>query len=57
MPLFTGLPRRPILGNSYSYTRIPIRCRGVGKRACSASFRVEFFSETEFPALGVLGTS
>src|SRR5215218_5157188 len=25
----------------------PMRHRGVGKRACSASFREEFFSETQ----------
>src|SRR5215213_2953485 len=32
--------------NSPAYTRIPIWYRSVGKRACSASFREEFFSET-----------
>jgi hypothetical protein len=32
LPLFTELPRWLILGNSYSYARIPIRYRGVGKR-------------------------
>ena len=47
--LFTENPRRDVLGNwanTYSYTRIPIRYQGVGKRACSASFLEEFFSET-----------
>src|SRR5215208_1324417 len=46
LPLFTRLPRRLILGNLHSYTRIPIRYRGVGKRDCSTSFLEEFFSET-----------
>src|SRR5215203_4899765 len=46
LPLFTGLPRRLILGNPDSYARIPIRYRGVGKRACSTSFLVEFFPES-----------
>src|SRR5215217_2361281 len=46
LPLFTEMPRRLILGNSYSYARIPVPYRGVGKRACSASFLEEFFSET-----------
>src|SRR5215218_3199159 len=32
LPPFTGLPRGLILGNLHSYTRIPIRYRGVGKR-------------------------
>src|SRR5215211_1316560 len=36
-----------ILGNLPSYTRTPMRCRGVGKRACSPSFLEEFFSETQ----------
>src|SRR5829696_4655350 len=45
------LPRRLILGNSDSYTRIPVRYRGVGMRACSPGFLEEFFSETELPAL------
>jgi hypothetical protein len=38
--------RRLILGNPDSYTRIPIRYRGVCKRACSASFLEEVFPET-----------
>ena len=42
----TEFPVRLIRGNPGSYTRIPIRYRGVGKRACSVSFREEFFSET-----------
>ena len=46
LPLFTELPRRLILGNPDSYARIPIRYRGVGKRACSTSFLVEFFPES-----------
>src|SRR5215207_9206904 len=50
--LFTHLPRRDLLGNPLVYTRIPIRYRGVGKRACSASFLVEVFSETRFLRLG-----
>src|SRR5215213_4206154 len=33
--------------NSPAYTRIPIWYRSVGKRACSASFLEEFFSETQ----------
>src|SRR5215218_7284187 len=33
LPLFTESPRRLILGNLHSYTRIPIRCRSVGNRA------------------------
>jgi len=32
-PLFTELPRRVLLGNLHSYSRTPIRYRGVGKRA------------------------
>src|SRR5215213_5404373 len=43
--------------NSPAYTRIPIWYRSVGKRACSASFLEEFFSETQFPAYGLLGNS
>src|SRR5215213_8709840 len=53
-----GLPRTDILGNppnDDSYTRIPIRYRGVGRRACSASFLEEFFSETSFMASVLLG--
>ena len=46
LPLFTESPRRLILGNPDSYARISIRCRGVGKRACSVSFLEEFFSES-----------
>ena len=34
-PLFTENSRRVLLGNLQSYTRIPIRYRGVGKWACS----------------------
>src|SRR5215203_3421674 len=51
LPLFTELPRRLILGNTYPYTRMLMRYRGVGKRsfACSASFLVEFFSEIGRP--------
>jgi hypothetical protein len=41
------LPRADILGNPYPYTRMLMRYRGVGKRACSASFLEEFFSETQ----------
>src|SRR5215213_8557768 len=44
--------RRLILGNPDSYTRIPIRYRGVGKRACSASFREELFSEARRTSVG-----
>src|SRR5215212_6465392 len=40
------LPIRLILGNPHPYARIPIRYRGVGKRACSPGFLEEFFSET-----------
>src|SRR5919107_5755644 len=40
-------PRRRVLGNPYLYARISVRCRGVCKRLCSASFLEEFFSETE----------
>jgi hypothetical protein len=32
LPLFSGSPRRLVLGNLHSLTRIPIRCRGVGKQ-------------------------
>src|SRR5215217_9158884 len=39
------LPRADILGNPYPYTRMLMRYRGVGKRACSASCLEEFFSE------------
>jgi hypothetical protein len=46
LALFTENPRMSLLGNSHSYTRIPIRYRGVCKRACSAGFLEEFFSET-----------
>ena len=46
-PLFTELPRRILLGNLHSYTRVRIRCRGVWWRhVCSPGFREEFFSET-----------
>src|SRR5215218_3489080 len=41
------LPVKRVLGNSRTYTRIPLQYRGVGKRACSASFREEVFSETQ----------
>src|SRR5215216_409742 len=40
------LPRRLILGNPDSYTRIPIRYRSVWERACSPSFLEEVFPET-----------
>ena len=33
VPLFAENPRRLILGNPHPYTRMPLRCRGVGKRA------------------------
>src|SRR5215212_619506 len=56
LPLCTELPVRILLGNPHSYTRIPVRYRGVGKRACSPGFLEEFFSETQFPAFGALGT-
>src|SRR5829696_2082386 len=47
VPLFAENPRRGVLGNPYSSTRIPIRYRDVWWRyVCSASFREEFFSET-----------
>ena len=39
------LPRADILGNPYPYTRMLMRYRGVCERACSLSFREEFFSE------------
>jgi len=39
--LFTLLPRRLILGNSYSYARIPIRYRGVCKRPEVDQLRLE----------------
>src|SRR5215208_5400334 len=51
------LPRADILGNPYPYTRMLMRYRGVGKRACSASFLEEFFSETQFPAFRIVGNS
>src|SRR5215212_6008972 len=54
-PLSTKSPRRLILGNLHSYTRIPIRYRGVGKRACSASFLEEGFPETKLPVLEIIG--
>src|SRR5215218_7939945 len=48
VPLFTENPRRGVLGNPYSSTRIPIRYRDVWWRyVCSASFREAFFSETQ----------
>src|SRR5215217_291388 len=48
VPLFAENPRRGVLGNPYSSTRIGIRYRGVWWRyVCSASFREEFFSETQ----------
>src|SRR5215210_3973469 len=50
VPLFAENPRRGVLGNPYSSTRIPIRYRDVWWRyVCSASFREEFFSETGLP--------
>ena|SRR5215211_499185 len=55
LPLSTSLPRRLILGNSYSYARIPIWYRGIGKRACSPGYLEEFFSETGRPPNLVLG--
>src|SRR5215216_118994 len=57
LTLCTELPRGLILGNSYSYARIPIRYRGVCKRACSAGFLEELFSETGLPPNDVLGIS
>src|SRR5215212_3372644 len=42
----TQFPTNGLLGNSPAYARIPIRCRGVGKRAYSSSFLVGGFSET-----------
>src|ERR687890_387843 len=45
-----GYSRKP-----YSSTRIPVRYWGVGKRACSAGFLEEFFSETRVPASVILG--
>jgi hypothetical protein len=46
---FQTVSRRVLLGNLQSYTRVPIRYRGVGKRACSPGFLEEFFSETGLP--------
>src|SRR5215204_6350829 len=43
----TGLPTISILGNPYLYARISVRCRGVCRPLCSASFLEEFFSETQ----------
>jgi len=57
MLLFTELPRRLILGNPYPYTRMLMRYRGVCERACSASFREEFFSGTGLPRAAILGNS
>src|SRR5215218_5671003 len=47
VPLFAENPRGLILGNPRPYTRMLMRYRGVGKRACSVSFLEEFFSETQ----------
>jgi hypothetical protein len=44
--LFTENPRRFVTGTPYSPTRITLRYRSVGKRACSPGFLEEFFSET-----------
>src|ERR687890_2904388 len=44
----TGGPVLYRLTRLLSYARIPIRYWGVGKRACSASFLEEFFSETQW---------
>src|SRR5919199_1739427 len=44
--LFSENPRRVLLGSLHSYMRIPTRYRGVGKRACSASFLEGVFLET-----------
>jgi hypothetical protein len=38
LTLFTQLPSTGILRHLHSYTRIPIRYWGVGKRACSPGF-------------------
>jgi hypothetical protein len=53
----TELPVYAVLGNSPAYARIPIRCRGVGKRAYSSSFLVGFFPETGLPLNSILGNS
>jgi hypothetical protein len=42
----SGFPAYRVLGNSPAYARIPVRYRGVGKRACSPGFLQEVFSET-----------
>jgi len=47
--LLSELPLKRVLGTSPAYTLIPVRYRGVGKRACSANCREEFFSEIELP--------
>src|SRR5215207_4930201 len=44
--LFIESPRRVLLRNLHTYTRTPIRYRGVRERACSPGFLEEFFSET-----------
>ena len=47
VPLFAENPRGLILGNPRPYTRMLMRYRGVGKRACSVSFLEEFFSDSQ----------
>src|SRR5918994_1731118 len=51
---FPNSLRGRILGNPYLYVRISVRCRGVCKRLCSASFLEEFFSETGLLAFTIL---
>jgi hypothetical protein len=58
LPLFTELPRRVLLENSPAYARIPIPYWGVWcQHVCSPNRREEFFSETQFPTLDILGNS
>jgi hypothetical protein len=46
-----NFPVYGVLGNPYSYTRIPILYGSVGRRACSPGFLEEFFSETDLRGL------
>src|SRR5215213_4769970 len=54
LPLLTENPRRGVVGNPYSYTRIPIQYWGVGKRnfACSPALFSELPRETVWKVLG-----
>jgi hypothetical protein len=55
--LFTELPRRVVVATSLAYTPVPDRYASVCKRsfASSPNLREEFFSETGFPTLDILG--